>query len=295
MKLIVIGAGNMGRKHATILHQLGYLSGIVDVDMRKARKLAQLYGVDYAASPDELDFDGAIVATPTDTHFEISRRLIKRGKHLLIEKPMTSEIKHARKLAKLAEKQKVILAVGHVERFNPIVNFFKKYAKRGNSICARRIGPFPKTVTTGVILDLAIHDIDILLYLFGRPKRVLSSGDKENERFASIFIEFMKDRYGYIEVSWLSPIKDRRLWMLGDGVVVYGNYMLQEVEVFDGRKTKKIKWKRNALREELLDFINAIRNNGKPTVSAKEGISALKVAIAATKSLESGKVVRVRW
>ena len=179
MKVAVIGAGVMGKNHARVLSTLNSLAGVVDADFELAKRVASKYGVKASRDLSSFDFDAAVIATPTVTHYELAKKVIAMGKHALVEKPFTHDLDKAQELIDLAKDMGVILAVGHIERFNPIVGFFKNMNNQKEliTINAKRVSGFPSRIRdVGVILDLGVHDIDVFRYIVGEIVEVYARG-----------------------------------------------------------------------------------------------------------------------
>ena len=136
MKIIQIGTGGWGKNHARILSELGVLVAICDTNIEKSKEYGEKYSVNYYESLEKVleseEFDGAFVVTPTSTHVEIAKKLLEAKKHVFVEKPLTYKSEDGEKLAKLAEKNKVILTCGYIERFNPAVDVVKKIVREKN-------------------------------------------------------------------------------------------------------------------------------------------------------------------
>ena len=315
MKVAVIGAGVMGKNHARVLSTLDSLAGVVDADFELAKRVASKYRVEAAKDISDLDFDAAVIATPTVTHYELAKKVITMGKHVLVEKPFTHDLDKAQELIDLAKDMDVILAVGHIERFNPIVEFFKNMnSKNLITINAKRVSGFPTRIRdVGVILDLGVHDIDVFRYIVGEIVEVYARGGKikhdKYEDHASMLFTFKNGRHGYIEINWLTPKKIRKLWLTYTDKYAEGDYIEQWVEVSSGKleydefntfniqvdlNIRRINLKKEEpLKRELANFINAIENSTKPLVTGEDGLAAVKVAKAALQSLEKDKPVEI--
>ena len=316
MKIVVVGAGVMGRNHARVLSSFGNLAGVVDVDENAAKNIAEKYSVEWSKKIGALDFDAAVVATPTVYHYNIAKEIIEMGKHVLVEKPFTHSIEEGEKLIDLAREMDVVLEVGHIERFNPIVEFFKNINEKEKliTIGAKRVSGFPARIRdVGVVMDLGVHDIDVLRYLVGEVSSVYARGGKiKNEKYedhASIVLNFKNGKTGYIETNWLTPKKIRKLWLTYQDKYAEGDYMGQSVEIsyekinYDDFNTynlqidlniRKIALRREEpLRRELMDFISAINDKKEPLVSGKDGLMAVKIAQAALKSINERKEVEI--
>ena len=204
----VVGAGNIGRHHARNYFALpdADLRAIVDVDLARARRLASEYGCRGFSTVEEMILQepqilAASVAVPTDLHYQIARALLLAGKHVLVEKPMTATLAEADGLLDLASRTPTILAVGHVERFNPAVRRLKRHVDEGHlgdvvSLVARRVGVYPPASNTAnVLLDLAIHDIDVFRFLLNadRPTRMSCNAGRplgsDHHDFADVLLQ----------------------------------------------------------------------------------------------------------
>ena len=169
MKIVQIGIGGWGKQHTRILSQLGKLSAVCDINPQRSKEYGEKYSVNHYESLDDLliseEFDGVIIATPTSTHMEIAEKLLEAKKHVFVEKPMTYKSEDGEKLVNLAEKNKVILTCGYIERFNPVVDLVKNYVKEkkfGELIMLEfhRENRMPLHIKDiGVIYDTAVHDI----------------------------------------------------------------------------------------------------------------------------------------
>lgn len=316
MKIVVIGAGVMGKNHARVLSNLGHLAGVIDVDEESARLIGKRYNVPYSSKIEDLDFDSAVIATPTVTHYEIGKKLIGEGKNVLIEKPFTHEIERGEELIELAKEMDVILAVGHIERFNPIVEFFKKMNNGDNliTIGAKRVSNFPRRIRdVGVIMDLGVHDIDVFRYIVGEISEVYARGGRiKNEKYddhSSILFSFKNGRTGYLETNWLTPKKVRKLWLTFVDYYAEGDYIGQWVEISSEKlkldefnaydievdlNIRRINLKKEEpLKRELRDFIEAIKNKRKPLVTGDDGLMAVKIAKSALRSMELKRPVEI--
>ena len=182
IKVGIIGVGYLGTQHARILSYLegAELKSVADLDLKKSMIIGNRHGVSYVQNFEEMldDIDAAIVAAPTSEHFSITKQLLLSGKSALVEKPMTDTVDQAEELVKLAKKNKLILQVGHLERFNPAVAAIEPHIDEPRFIECHRISPFKfRAVDVGVVLDVMIHDLDIVLHIAGSPvKKVEAIG-----------------------------------------------------------------------------------------------------------------------
>ncbi|MFO0680474.1 MAG: Gfo/Idh/MocA family oxidoreductase [Sandaracinus sp.] len=325
----VIGAGAMGRNHARVLQSMGGVSleAIVDPSVELAAEVARLHGGRTFASLDAMLAAGAptaaVVAVPTQAHFATARTLLEHGVHVLVEKPIATTEEEGLALARLAAEKGLVLAVGHVERFNPAVLALKAQLDRGAlgrvfQVRAQRIGPFPARIRdVGVALDLATHDLDVMRYLLGADVvRVFAEAKREvhtsNDDLVSALLRFADDTVGTLEVNWLTPTKSRELTVTGERGMFRVDYLTQDLFFFEnaaapiaaswpamsvlrgvseGTMTRYPIPKKEPLRAELEGFVRAIGGDRSQIVSGEDGVRALRVATALGESSRTRAVV----
>ena len=219
MKIVQIGTGGWGKNHTRILSELGVLVAVCDADPKKSKEYGEKYSVNHYESLDELlnaeEFDGAFVVTPTSTHTAIAKKLLEAKKHVFVEKPMTYQSEDGQSLARLAEKNKVILTCGYIERFNPAVDVVKKIVndkKYGDLVMLEfhRENRMPLHIKdVGIIYDTSVHDIDTANWLFDDvPQVVFARAGKikhEHEDFTSIMLGYKNDKVAIISSNWHLP------------------------------------------------------------------------------------------
>ena len=231
-------------------------------------------------------------------------RAIEKGKHLLVEKPMTNTINEANQLIKTADIKGVHLSVGFVERFNPAVKEAMDIVSRGDIgdvilTHTRRVSRRPLRIgDVGVIKDLAIHDIDIVNHLFeGSAMGVFASAGSiahSFEDYANILICFEKERSAFVETNWLTPRKVRQLLITGTEGLVEVEYINQQVRIENNQRLFQPYIKQEEpLKMELESFVQSILDDKPPKVTGYDGLEALKVCEAAIKSAKTGKFVRL--
>jgi len=308
-RVVVVGTGSFGKNHVRVLNELGALAGTIDINEAAAKKFADLYRVPWSSTVNDFDFggiDGAVISTPTTTHFEIAKELISKGLgYLFIEKPVVADVREALRLAELAEAHGVKLMSGFIERFNQGVTQVKSYLSAGRIgdliiMTASRIRQWPdRPVDLGVIKDTAIHDIDIVRYLSGvMPISVYalagSLTGRPREDHATIVMNFERYR-AVLEANWITPWKNRRLTVTGMAGYIEADLITQEVTVKDdkGSLTRAILWKEPLLLE-LSHFLDATANKGVPSPGREDAIANLMVAEAALTSSRSNRVVSLR-
>src|SRR5260370_31180340 len=230
MRVGVVGVGSIGKNHARICAGLkeAKFAAIYDTNNDLARSIGRQYRVPVAASLDEFMtlVDGATVAAPTTTHYEIGRRLLEAGKHVLIEKPITGTPKEAQELERLARERSLILQVGHVERFNPVMSALQERLTKPVFIEVHRLSQYPfRSLEIGVVLDLMIHDLEIILHLVRSPVKsidavgvpVLSKG----EDIANARIRFQSGCVANLTASRISPEKMRKIGVFQEAPPTY--------------------------------------------------------------------------
>ena len=247
MDVVLVGLGRMGRNHLRVLKETpGFnLRAIVDVVATAAPADA---GVPLLRSLDDLagvSFDAAVVATPTATHVDVAERLIGMGKHLLVEKPLASTFADASRLIELAQQKGTKLVVGHVERFNPAARKLREVIREGwlgtpVHSSFTRVGGYPETLIQGnnVLLDLAVHDIDVFRSLVGpvRLEAALCHSAWRPDVFdtAEIFLAGSSGPSASIHVNWVTPTKIRSIRVTGTRGVCFVDYILQTCDLLGG-------------------------------------------------------------
>ena len=309
----------MGQNHARILSELGLLEGVVDVAPAVAEAIGRRFSTEHYTDYRKLlegDIDAVSIVTPTSSHREIASDAIEMGKHVLLEKPMTGSSADLEPLVDSAKRKGVVLAGGFTERHNPAVDFARRSVQSkeyGELITAatRRVSSMPTRIRdVGVVMDLGIHDIDVLQHIVARtPRSVYALGgrsrDIEYEDHANILIDFEGGETGFIEVNWLTPMKVRRLALTCSKNFVEVDYMNQSALVcsssfgeletgnlyeipieFDLRSIALRK--EEPLKREIRDFLNAIEHGSPPLVTGESAMTTLKIAEAALESMRSG-------
>ncbi len=303
MKIVQIGAGGWGKNHTRILSQLGVLSAICDVNSQRSKEYGEKYSVNHYETLDELlqseEFDGAFVVTPTSTHTEIATKLLEAKKHVFVEKPMTYKSEEGEKLAKIAEKNKVILTCGYIERFNPVVSVVKKIIKEkkfGDLIMLEfhRESRMPLHVKdVGVIYDTSVHDIDTANWLFDDMPHVVfaRAGNikHEHEDFASIMLGYKDDKIAIISSNWITPKKVRTFSAICTDATIRSDFISQEIKI---EKNEETEIPRNEKQEPLLleiqSFLGAIEGKNEHIVKSQEAVNVTKIAEAALLSSQKG-------
>jgi UDP-N-acetylglucosamine 3-dehydrogenase len=309
MRIGVIGAGIMGENHIRTYKQMGVdIVGIADIDEKRINALAKQYGtrgfVDYRELLKER-LDAVSVVVPTRLHTQVALDTIRSGTSLLVEKPIADTVANAEKIVRCAKRKGVKMVVGHIERFNPAVIKMKELIDSGQlgkivSVNTRRVGPYnPRIRDVGVILDIGVHDIDIISYLYDSPVAevyaIAGADIHSQEDHASIMLRFGENKAGIVETNWLTPHKSRQFTVIGTEGVGYGDYMNQTVFIHDKEWVKEAKVeKMEPLRNELENFMKYCQDRQSRIATGEDGINALKVALASIESYKTKAVVKVR-
>ena len=299
LRVGVVGVGHIGGNHARIYAELPQAEfiAIFDIDPVRAAEIAAKYKATAARSLEEFPgmVDAASVATSTSAHFSVARDLLMRGKHLLIEKPITENTADARELAQHAAEKRLVLQVGHVERFNPVLSALEQRLTHPRFIEAHRLSPYPNRSTEiGVVLDLMIHDLEIILHLVdstvenidavGVP--VLSRG----EDIANARLRFTDGCIANITSSRISPERMRKIRVFQEDAYLSLDYQGQSGEIYrrvNGQITREpvAIEKEEPLRQQLASFADCALTGGEPRVSGSHAAAALELAVEITKRI----------
>jgi predicted dehydrogenase len=303
IKVAVIGAGHLGKIHARIYAQCkdAELIGICDTDFAKANTHAQSFSTtaytDYTQLLNKVD--AVSIATPTSEHFKIAAEFLKNKVHVMVEKPITKKIQEAEQLIRLAKKHKVLLQVGHVERFNPAIKMLSQFCKNPQFIECHRLSPYPLRGTdVSVILDLMIHDIDIVLSLIKAPLKSIHAigvnAISSFEDIANVRLSFANGAVCNLTASRISDDVMRKMRIFQKDSYISLDYALQKIVMYKKTKaqiTKKeiLVEKKEPLVEELLSFIHCIKTKKTPIVQGQDAKEALKIALKITKIIRKNQ------
>jgi UDP-N-acetylglucosamine 3-dehydrogenase len=324
MKVGVIGVGSMGQNHVRVLSEVADLAGIADPDVKAGGAVSNRFNVSYFTDYTALlkeDLDAVTVCVPTELHEKVALDAIARGIGVLVEKPLSDSIGSAMRIVEAAEAAHAVLAVGHIERYNPAIGVVKRHLREdqyGDLVTAttRRVSSFPGRVRdVGVVLDLGVHDIDILRYLVGSPvESVFALGGRkihaEFEDHANVLLRFQNGVHGFVEVNWLTPMKVRRLALTCLKNFVEVDYTDQSITVsastlgtldpynlyqipLEHHSQKIHVRKEEPLKRELEDFLDAVKQKRDPLVTGRDAVETLRVAEAANESHRKGKLVQL--
>ena len=333
VKVAVLGVGGLGQHHARIyteMEQAGDVEfvGLYDPNLERAREIAEKNGVRALESMEAAlqHADGVSIVTPTVTHHELASKFLKAGCHVLVEKPITDEAGQAAELVQLAQEKDRVLQVGHVERFNPVFDYLQSVAKEPRFIETHRLSPYPaRSMDIGVVLDLMIHDLDIVLAFVDSPVKevdgvgvpVLSA----SEDIANARLKFENGCVANLTVSRVSPERMRKIRVFSGGETtsyVSLDYQKQEGYIYriaaDGAEESSL-WQKllhakdsaivsefggkkvvrepvpiakdEPLKLELQHFVECVRERQTPKVSGEAGRQALEVALEITRQIQA--------
>jgi UDP-N-acetylglucosamine 3-dehydrogenase len=303
LRIGVVGVGVMGSNHARVLAGVPGIAlvGVADPDRAQRNLITNVLGcpaVDNVEALLDLGVDAVTIAAPTHLHHGIALTCIGHGIHVLVEKPIGSSVEEGRDIIAAARRAGVTLMVGHVERFNPAVQAIKE-AIRGEdilSIAITRVGPFPPRMSNvGVVIDLAVHDIDLIRWFTDSDivevQPQLSSAVAEREDIALLQFRTASGVLAHINTNWLTPFKARNVTVATRDKYVMGDLLTRQVtECFGFQPDGSYSMRHlsvgheEPLRAELLTFIDSIRTGKAPAVTGEEGVASLEIA---TRCLES--------
>jgi hypothetical protein len=298
LRLGVVGAGVMGSNHARVLAGLPdtTLVGVVDPLPAHRSRVTELTKCPTFETVDELiaaGVDAVTIAAPTHLHYEIALAVIAHKVHLLVEKPIASTVEEGEAIVNAAQRAGVTLMVGHVERFNPAVAAIKQAISGEDilSIAITRVGPFPPRMSNvGVVIDLAVHDIDLIRWFtesdIVEVQPQLSSAVAEREDIALLQFRTASGVLAHINTNWLTPFKARNVTVATRGKYVMGDLLTRQVTECFGFKPDGSYSMRHLpvghdepLRAELIAFLDAVRSGGTPAVTGDQGVASLEIAI----------------
>ncbi len=321
LKVAVIGVGMMGRNHARVYADMPgvELVGVADAQAETAQSAARQFGgqayTDYLRLLEEQRPDAITIAVPTVDHLNVALDAIERGIHVLIEKPIAHSVEQGRRIIEAAKQADIQLMIGHIERFNPAVINLKERLAAGElgrvfQIDARRQGPFPARIRdVGVVIDLAVHDVDVIRYISGAEVTRLTA-ETENrihstyEDLVVALLRLDDGSVGTLNINWLTPTKIRELFVTGERGMFRVDYLTQDLYFYEnaialspqwdtlnvlrgvseGRMIRHVVAKKEPLRAELEAFLAAVRGEAPVPITGHDGLKALALAQAIVKA-----------
>ena len=313
LKVGVIGTGHLGKLHTKLFKQVEGCDfiGVYDKDIEKAKSVAEEFQVNYFQSIEELinKVDAVSIVATTSAHYELVKKAFENNKHVFVEKPITATISEGEELVKIAEQKKLNFQVGHIERFNPALISLDKYDLNPLFIQTDRLSQFnPRGTDVAVVLDLMIHDIDIILSLVKSEVANLSASGvavvSDTIDIANARLEFENGAVANVTASRISQKKMRKMRMFQRDTYITLDFITGVSEVYRlvspgeipenpflsfgeigvGERKKVVVYEQpeqkeiNALQHELQLFVNSVLNKTKPAVTGADGLKALKVA-----------------
>jgi len=306
----VIGTGYLGKFHADKYSELieSELVGIVDTNYEAAQEISNRLNVPAFKNYEELfdKVDAVSIVVPTELHHKIAKDFLLNNIDVLVEKPMTTTLEEAEELIETAKKNKCILQVGHLERFNAAVLALDNIIKQPLFIESHRLAPFKDRGTdVDVILDIMIHDIDIILNIVGSPvKSIHAVGvpvvSSEKNDIANVRLEFESGCVANVTASRISAKEMRKMRIFQHDAYLSIDYAAQQVEIYgktdsDEHDTPQITYDQidikqgDSLKEEIRSFLSAVESRSIPKVPGEAGKNALKVALKIVEQIETKK------
>jgi UDP-N-acetylglucosamine 3-dehydrogenase len=324
----LVGLGTMGRNHLRVLRELqeADLVAVSDISDAAVGWATDKYDVagyrDHAEMFEREQLDAAVIAVPTGAHLEAGRAAFDRGLHVFVEKPIAATIDDGRALIDTATRAGRLLAVGHIERFNPAVVELKRRVTAGElgrvfQVHASRQGPFPARIRdVGVVVDLATHDLDVITHVVGSPlERLYAETEQrihtEHEDLLNALLKFHNGVVGVLQVNWLTPTKIRQLSAVGERGLFVANYLTQELAYYknasielelddeqrnlsgvsEGEMVRIPIQQAEPLQLELKSFFESIEKHQPAEVDGEAGLRALQLALALITSASERRVI----
>ncbi|CAG0943252.1 scyllo-inositol 2-dehydrogenase (NAD(+)) [Candidatus Brocadiaceae bacterium] len=318
LKVAVIGVGHLGKEHARVYAELPgvELVGVVDIQRQQAEKISQQYNTQCFSNYKEVidKVEAVSIAVPTKSHYLIAKEFLQCGVHVMIEKPMTGTVSEARELIDISKTKKAVLQAGYIERFNPAIDAIKKLSINPRFIECHRLSPFTfRSADIGVVLDLMIHDIDIILHITGSKVKKFDAvgvnviSDKED--IANVRIQFQNGCVANLTASRVSITSMRKMRLFSEDSYISIDYQKRDALIYkkspsltlkalnitemdvstiadlksyvfgDLLKVEHITMDNcEPLKKELESFVDCIVKHKNPVVSGEEGLKAIEVA-----------------
>jgi UDP-N-acetylglucosamine 3-dehydrogenase len=305
-RVAIIGVGGWGKNHARVLSELGVLAAVCDLDSSRAGEIASKHSTKAYTSVDDLlaseRLSGCLVCTPTRTHSTVAKKVIEKGVHIFVEKPLAFSSLECEEMSQLAKRKNVILTAGYIERFNPAVSETKRLIsekKYGELLMIefhRENRASLKVKDVGIIFDSSVHDIDTAMFLFdARPNVVFARAGRHvhaYEDYATIMLGFPGQKVAVIASNWLTPKKVRTFSAVCTEGIITGDFITQEIKIDHAGETLVPRRPyQEPLALELKNFIDSIEGRTKPVVDSSSAGDVTRVAEAALLSSETGSPI----
>ncbi|MEC8678682.1 MAG: Gfo/Idh/MocA family oxidoreductase [Candidatus Margulisiibacteriota bacterium] len=310
IKAAVIGLGNMGQHHAKAYSVIeeSSLVAVCDPNYDRFEHIIKEPNTQYFSTINEMlsavDIDVVSICVPTFAHYDVATQCISKGISVLVEKPIAESVEQAKALVEFAKQKNTLLTVGHIERFNPAIQGVKKWIESGElgaiqSIMCKRYGPFPKQIKDAdVLVDVAVHDIDIVQFLINKKPTSTSLKTKrihcdDRADYGHLMLTFDNDLFVDIYVSWALPYKERVIEIVGDKGIAIVDCIAQSVKVYDVNINKGADFvelplsndeklaieRKEPIVEECKAFVLAHKNQAKPVICPEQATEALSLAL----------------
>ena len=303
-----IGGGSMGSHHARVYSEISNLVAVSESNEKVWRSVAEKLGINWYADYRDMlkEVDAVSITVPTIYHREVAEIVSQAGVNFLVEKPISNTLEDAQAIVSAAERANIKMAVGHIERYNPVltstINILKKKKAEILTLFAQRLSLLPQRITdVGVVFDLTIHDIDIICHLADSEIHSLycsgGSVNKGHEDFINLILNFNNGVRAICETNWISSTKKRQLEIKTNDAIYSLDFINQELNLINSdanSPTDSFKVEKNEpLKIELLDFLESIESDSRPFVTGEHGIRAVKIAEAALYSMKLDKVIKL--
>lgn len=323
LNVAVIGIGSMGKNHARVYTDLDNIKLVAVSDTNKTllTSISKKYNVtgydDYKKMLGKEKLDLLSIAVPTEFHKQVALEVIDKGINVLLEKPIAKTLDEAKEIIKKANQKKIKLMIGHIERFNPaIIELKKRIDDLGKiyKVNVDRVGPFPGRISdVGVVIDLSVHDIDIINFLLNsQPNSIYAETQKrihpKHEDTLTAVMKYKNDVIAVLNIDWLTPTKKRNLTITGKKGMFKVDYLTQDIYFYENKSAKseygflgvaegdmtKIHInKKEPLKQEIEYFIECIENNKQPMITGEDGMKALLFAQKILQSAKENKIIHL--
>ena len=312
IKTGVIGVGSMGRHHARVYSEISNLVAISDPNKEQGLQISKKHNVPWYENYEEIldKVDAVSISVPTFLHKEIACKVANAKVNILVEKPLAISKEDSQEIISVAKNNNVVLAVGHIERHNPVFTTLKSILEDGESrdiltLTARRYSTYPARINdVGVLFDLTIHDVEIInelanskaisVYVLGG-----NSKNKKYEDYINLMINYQNGIIGICQTSWVSPIKIREFTISTSKELIYLDLLGKTVEVSKSHLSDNNSSETESLlvsdveplKSELIDFLESVKTKRVPLVSGEDGLNAVTIVQAGFESLKSNRVI----
>jgi predicted dehydrogenase len=302
IKIAVVGVGHLGAIHTKVYSTLKNveLVGVCDKNPEKLSEFTTRYNIEGFTNVNQMldRVDAVSIAVPTIYHYETAKPFLEKGIAVLLEKPMAATLQEAKKILNIAKKNNAILQIGHIERFNPAIQSIRKITIDPRFIECHRLAPYnPRGTDVSVVLDLMIHDLDIVLtFIDSKIKRIDAIGTpvlSKQEDIANVRIVFENKAVANLTSSRISFQSMRKIRIFQHNAYISIDYVEQSATLY-----KKVKnriqqigipiQKEQPLQKEIVSFINCVRNKTQPIVSGEQGFRALQTAFKIIRKIRNG-------